>query len=122
MTASPRIPRRWHLYWVDLGSRGKARPGKVRPCLVVQPTWDDISLSTTVVLPLTTSLMPPGSFPLRVRVPAGTCGLRSESDVMVEQVFAWPNRAFRDDLGAVPQSVRDAVRMALVDFLDLEEE
>jgi len=88
---------------------------------VIQPTSEGRRLSTTVVLPLTTRLTAPGSFPLRIRLPDGTCGLRATSDVMVDQVVACDNRAFRSDLGAVPQVVQDAVRQALLEFLDLGE-
>jgi len=121
LPASPEPPLRWHLYWVNLGSRGRSRPGKVRPCLVIQPTSEGRRLETTVVLPLTTHVSPYGSFPLRVRIPPGTCGLRATSDVMVDQILAMENRAFLDDLGEVPQAVQDAVRTALFDFLDLGE-
>jgi mRNA-degrading endonuclease toxin of MazEF toxin-antitoxin module len=117
----PEPPRQWHVYWVDLGSRGRGRPGKVRPCLVIQPSSDGRRLGTTVVLPLTTRIAAEGAFPVRIRLPDGTCGLRARSDVMVDQIFASDNRLFRADLGAVPPAVQIAVRHALFDFLDLGE-
>jgi mRNA interferase MazF len=121
LTGSREVPHRWHLYWVDLGSRGRARPGKVRPCLAIQPDWSEHDFTFTVILPLTTRLTSAGAFPFRIRLAEGTCGLRAASEIMVDQITAWDNRAFRGDLGEVPDEVKDVVRLALLDFLDLGE-
>jgi mRNA interferase MazF len=113
-------PRRWHLYVVDLGSRVGTKPGKHRPCLAIQPdAFREGGLRSTVILPLTTQLLPPESWPLRVRAPAGTCGLARDSDVMVDQILAWDHASFRDDLGEIPEALQDTVKRALAEFLDL---
>jgi mRNA interferase MazF len=113
-------PRRWHLYVVDLGSRVGTKPGKHRPCLAIQP--DAVSafgLRSTVVLPCTTRIIAEPAFPFRVRIPAGTCRLARDSDVVVDQILAWDNALFRDDLGEVPESIQEEVRRALAEFLDI---
>ncbi|HXY69759.1 MAG TPA: type II toxin-antitoxin system PemK/MazF family toxin [Gemmatimonadales bacterium] len=116
----PDGPRRWHLYVVDLGGRVGTKPGKQRPCLAIQPDeFGEGGLGSTVVLPLTTRLVPDAAFPLRVRVPAGTCCLERDSDVIVDQILAWDNALFRDDLGVLPEALQDHVRRALAEFLDL---
>jgi len=112
--------RRWHVYVVDLGARVGTKPGKQRPCLAIQPDeFREGGLTSTVVLPLTTRLVPRDAFPLRVRVPAGTCRLERDSDLLVDQILAWDNALFRDDLGELPEALQDEVRRALVEFLDL---
>ena len=113
-------PIRWHLYVVDLEPRIGTKPGKQRPCLAVQPTeFSEGGLESTVVLPLSTQLAPAETFPLRVRVPKGTCGLRRDSDILVDQILAWDNALFRRDLGALPEPLQQDVRAALKEFLDL---
>jgi mRNA interferase MazF len=113
------IPRRWHLYVVDLESRVGTKPGKQRPCVAIQPnTFAESGLSSTVVLPLTTRVAH-DAFPLRVRLPKGTCGLTAESDILVDQILAWDNELFRRDLGQLPESLQDDVRRAVSEFLDL---
>lgn len=120
MPEPPRPPRRWHLYVVDLAPRVGTKPGKRRPCLAIQPTEFAVAgLPSTVVLPLTTRLVPEPAFPLRVRLPAGTCGLTHDSDALVDQIIAWDNTLFRDDLGPVPDAIQDEVKRALAEFLDL---
>jgi mRNA interferase MazF len=115
-----RVPQRWHLHIVALDPRVGAKPGKQRPCLAIQPTeFGDAGLPSTVVLPLTTKVVSDEAFPLRVRIPAGVCGLTRDSDVLIDQILAWDNELFRRDLGPVPEAVRDEVRRALLEFLDL---
>ena len=57
--------------------------------------------------------------PARADTPAGFCGLVRDSDILVDQMLAWDNQLFRRDLGPVPEAVRDTVRRALLEFLDL---
>ena len=116
----PRVPERWHIYIVALDPRVGTKPGKQRPCLAIQPTeFGEAGLPSTVVLPLTTKVVREDAFPLRVRIPAGVCGLARDSDILVDQILAWDNELFRRDLGAVPEALRDEVRRALLEFLDL---
>jgi hypothetical protein len=49
-------------------------------------------------------------FPLRVRIPAGVCGLTRDSDIRVDQLLAWDNALFRRDLGPAPEAVRCGTR------------
>jgi mRNA interferase MazF len=116
----PIVPQRWHLYIVALDPRVGTKPGKQRPCIAIQPTeFAEAGLPSTVVLPLTTKVVREDVFPLRVRIPAGVCGLTRDSDILVDQMLAWDNTLFRRDLGQVPESVRDEVRQAVLEFLDL---
>ena len=113
-------PQRWHLYVVDLEPRVGTKPGKQRPCLSIQPTeFSESGLGSTVVLPLTTRITEADAFPLRVRIPKGTCGLTRHSDLLIDQILAWDNSLFRKDLGLLPEGLQEDVRAALRDFLDL---
>jgi len=116
----PGVPQRWHLHVVALDPRLGTKPGKQRPCLAIQPTeFAQAGLPSTVVLPLTTRIVRVDAFPLRVRIPAGVCGLTRDSDVLVDQMLAWDNSLFRRDLGPIPEAIRDEVRRAVLEFLDL---
>jgi mRNA interferase MazF len=114
------VPRRWHVYIVDLEPRAGTKPGKQRPCLAIQPSvFAQAGLRSTVVLPLTTNIVAGDAFPLRVRVRAGICRLTRDSDILVDQILAWDNELFRSDLGPLPEALQDEVRRALLEFLDL---
>ena len=95
------------------------KPGKQRPAVAIQP--DDLTeagLPSTVILPLTSKVVA-NAFPLRVSIPAGVCGLKKGSDVIVDQILAWDNKLFREDLGLLPEVFQDEIRRALLEFLDL---
>jgi mRNA interferase MazF len=113
-------PVRWHMYVVDLDPRVGTKPGKQRPCIVVQPTaFGAAGLTSTVIVPLTTHLVGEDAFPLRVRIPVGVCGLTQASDALIDQVVAWDNRRFRRDLGELPEALRRTIRRGLAEFLDV---
>jgi mRNA interferase MazF len=114
------LPRRWHLYIVDLEPRVRTKPEKQRPCLAIQPSeFSEAGLESTVVLPLTTKVTKEDAFPLRVRIPKGTCGLERDSDVLVDQILAWDNSLFHREMGLIPDALIEKVAAALRDFLDL---
>lgn len=114
------LPKRWHLYVVDLEPRVGTKPGKQRPCLAIQPSeFAEGGLRSTVVLPLTTKVIDADAFPLRVRIPKGICALEKDSDILVDQILAWDNSLFRRELGQLPEAIQDEVKRALLDFLDL---
>jgi mRNA interferase MazF len=114
------LPRRWHLYVVDLEPRVGTKPGKQRPCLAIQPLeFSEAGLDSTVILPLTTKLTPGDAFPLRVRIPKGICGLGADSDILVDQILAWDNSLFRRELGPLPEALVEEIKEALRDFLDI---
>jgi len=116
----PETPRRWHVYVVDLGGRVGSKPGKQRPCLAIPPNeFGEGGLGSPVVLPLTTRLTKPTAYPLRVRIPSGTGRLERESEILIDQILAWDNALFRDDLGELPEALQEDVRRALAEFLDL---
>lgn len=114
------IPKRWHIYTVDLEPRIGTKPGKQRPCLAIQPNeFAEGGLKSTVILPLTSKIITGDAFPLRVKIPKGVAGLASPSDILIDQVLAWDNNLFRQELGHIPENIIEEVKRALTDFLDL---
>lgn len=113
-------PKRWHIYTIDLEPRIGTKPGKQRPCLAIQPNeFAEGGLKSTVILPLTSKIITGNTFPLRVRIPKGTAGLASPSDILIDQILAWDNNLFRQELGLLPEHIIEEVKIALADFLDL---
>lgn len=114
------LPKKWHLYIVDLEPRVGSKPGKQRPCLCIQPSeFCEGGLNSSVVLPLTTNLLVEDAFPLRVRVKKGTCGLEKDSEILIDQILAWDISLFKEDLGEAPEGLQELVQAALKDFLDI---
>lgn len=97
---SPMKIKRWGVYLVNLNPRVGTKPGKLRPCVVVQDDHlNDIGHPSTVVLPITSKNVTHEHYPLRIFLPQGEGGLSADSTVLVDQMLAWDNRRFRKQLG-----------------------
>jgi len=46
-------------------------------------------------------------------------GVERDSDVLVDQMLAWDNALFREELGLLPDGLQDRIRSALLEFLDV---
>jgi mRNA interferase MazF len=114
------LPLQWHLYTVDLEPRIGTKPGKQRPCICIQPSqFCAAGLGSALIIPLATRLQSEDTFPIRVRIPKGTCGLEKDSEALVEQILAWDINLFKMDLGEIPEGLQEFLKAAIKDFLDL---
>ncbi|OGT43927.1 MAG: hypothetical protein A3F42_00600 [Gammaproteobacteria bacterium RIFCSPHIGHO2_12_FULL_37_34] len=114
------LPKRWYIYTIDLEPGVGTKPGKQRPCLAIQAKeFSENGLKSTVVLPLTSQVIVGDAFPLRVHIPQGVAGLKRASDVLIDQILAWDNVLFRQELGLLPDTFIETVKTALRDFLDI---
>jgi len=86
-----KIERSW-FYLADLNPRRGTEPGKTRPVLVIQTDLlNDVGHPSTVILPVTSNIQDDAA-PLRVRIPGGSDGFTTESDIMIDQIRAIDNR------------------------------
>ena len=58
-------------------------------------------------------------FPLRINIPKGFAGLTQASAILIDQILAWDNSLFRQEIGMLPEYLIEEVKAALKDFLDL---
>lgn len=92
--------RRWGVYRVDLNPRIGTKPGKLRPCVVIQDdALNEIGHTSTVILPITSKDVTKKAYPLRVYLQKGEAGLNKESMILVDQFLAWDNKRFREQIG-----------------------
>lgn len=113
-------PIRWNMYIVDLEPRIGSKPGKQRPCICLQPTeFCQAGLNSAVIIPLTTKVILGDTFPIRVKIPKGICGLNKDSDALIDQMLAWDISLLRQDLGPIPEGLQQELKNAVRDFLDL---
>ncbi|MBI5441822.1 MAG: type II toxin-antitoxin system PemK/MazF family toxin [Deltaproteobacteria bacterium] len=98
-----------------------AEPGKVRPVLIVQnQALLDAQHPSTLVIPLTTNLVPDAE-PLRVRVPARD-RLDRDSDLLIDQLRAVDNRRLmgQGPLTRLTEASLRRVHQALAEVLGIE--
>lgn len=109
--------RRWSVYLVDLHPPVGTKPGKVRPCVVVQDdALNEIGHPSTVVLPITSKNVTKGAFPLRVFLSKGEAGLQVDSMVLVDQLLAWDNERFRTQIGTLSAKKQQELESACREF------
>ena len=111
---------RGHLYIVDFNPRIHTKPGKFRPAVVVQSDLvNSTGYSSTIVVPATSKVIEEAGF-LRLRLPAGTCGLEKESDLLIAQMIAVANLFFTKELGPLPSVLFSELENRIYSLLDLE--
>ena len=89
--------KRGGIYLANFNPSKGTEPGKIRPCLVMQSDLlNQAGHPSTTVLPLTTQLIEDAA-PLRYRISARD-GLRSDSDIMLDQTRTIDNRRITSDL------------------------
>ncbi len=59
------------------------------------------------------------TFPIRVRIPKGTCGLEKDNEALIEQILAWDINLFKNDLGELPEGIQEILKAAIKEFLDI---
>jgi len=115
------MPNRGEVWLANLEPRRGTEPGKTRPVLIVQSQGLlDAGHPSTLIIPLTTNLVDDAE-PLRVRIPA-VGQLRSESDLLVDQLRAIDNRRLvQGPLTRLPHGLMATVEQAMCEILDLPE-
>jgi mRNA interferase MazF len=112
------IPEHGLLYSADLSPGRGTEPGKLRPVLVVQSDLlNQSGHPSTWVLPCTTRVV--GENLLRVPLPAGIAGNRSDCEVMIDQSRAIDNRRLRKRLGRLPAPLLAEVKQKLRTLAEL---
>src|SRR5207244_9147338 len=99
--------KRGHLYIVDFNPRIKTKPGKLRPAVVLQSDLvNEAGYPSTIVVPTTTRLIENAGI-LRLRLKKGQGGVSRDSDLLLGQMIAVANDAFRQEIGILPSSLMD---------------
>ena len=111
--------KRGRLYVIDFNPRVKTKPGKLRPAVVLQSDIvNEAGYPSTIVIPTTTRLVAdPGI--LRLRIRKGIGGLAQESDLLLGQLIAVANESFRQEIGVLPDDLREEMERRVRIILNL---
>ena len=110
--------KQFDIWIANLEPQRGTETGKVRPVLIVQTNLLRDHPST-VVCPITTNVAPESDI-LRVHLKKGTANLKSESDIMIDQIRAIDNRRLTNKVGELPQDFQQKVKENIKIVLDLE--
>ena len=111
--------KRGHLYVIDFNPRIKTKPGKLRPALVLQSDLvNEAGYPSTIVIPTTTRLIENAGI-LRLRLKKGQEGIERDSDLLLGQMIAVANESFRQEIGALPNELREELENRIRIILSL---
>jgi mRNA interferase MazF len=110
--------KRFDIWIADLEPQRGTETGKVRPVLIVQTNLLRDHPST-IVCPITTNVAPESDI-LRVHLKKGTANLKSDSDIMIDQIRAIDIRKLTNKVGELPQDLQQTVKENIKIVLDLE--
>ena len=106
------------IYLADLDPSMGTEPGKVRPVVVIQTDLLNNTHPSTVVCPMTTKVVKNAEI-LRVHVPKKESGLKTDSDILLDQIRAIDNRRFKRKVGRLGSDERrrllDNLRILVID-------
>jgi len=110
--------KQFEIWIADLEPQRGTETGKVRPVLVVQTNLLKEHPST-IICPITTNIAPESDI-LRVHIRMGTANLKSDSDIMIDQIRAIDNRRLTSKIGDLPHELQEKVKDNIKIVLDLD--
>ena len=110
--------KQFDIWIADLEPQRGTETGKVRPVLVIQTNLLKDHPST-VICPITTNVVPDSDI-LRVHINKGLANLKSDSDIMIDQIRAIDNRRLTTRVGELPRDLQQKVKENIKIILDLD--
>jgi mRNA interferase MazF len=110
--------KQFDIWIADLEPQRGTETGKIRPVLVVQTNLLKDHPST-VVCPITTNVISSSEI-LRVHIKKGIANLKSDSDIMIDQIRAIDNRRLTQKVGELPLDLQLIVKENIKVVLDLD--
>ena len=110
--------KQFDIWIADLEPQRGTETGKVRPVLILQTNLLKDHPST-IICPITTNVAPESDI-LRVHIKRGIASLKSESDIMIDQIRAIDNRRLTSKVGELPKDLQQKVKENIRIILDLD--
>ncbi len=111
--------KRFDVWIADLNPRMGTEPGKTRPIVIVQTDLLNNIHPSTVICPISTNVQS-GSEILRVHLSASEAGLKTKSDILVDQLRAIDNKRLIKKIGRLSRSNASKLIENLKTVLDLD--
>ena len=111
--------KQFEIWIADLEPQRGTETGKIRPVLIVQTNLLKDHPSS-VICPMTTNIAPESDI-LRVHLKKGTANLKSDSDIMIDQIRSIDNRRLTSKVGDLPRDHQLKVKENIKIILDLDQ-
>jgi mRNA interferase MazF len=111
--------KQFEIWIANLEPQRGTETGKIRSVLIVQTNLLRDHPSS-VICPITTNIAPESEI-LRVHLKKGTANLKSDSDIMIDQIRAIDNRRLTSKVGELPRDYQLKVKENIKIILDLDQ-
>ncbi len=92
------MQQQFEIWIADLDPQFGTEAGKMRPVVVIQSNLLNQHHPSTIVCPITTNVQPNANI-LRVHLKKGEANLKTDCDILVDQIRAIDNRRFIKRVG-----------------------
>lgn len=110
--------KKFEVWLADLDPSFGTEAGKKRPVVVVQTDYLNGRHNSTIICPITTNIVK-GTSLTRIALNAGEANLKSDSDIMIDQIRSIDNNRLIKILGNLPPQYHAILNQNLRDVLDL---
>lgn len=83
--------QQYEIWIADLNSRFGTEPRKTRPVIIIQTNSLNKFHPSTIICPITTNVQPKANI-LRVHLKKGEAGIKTDCDIMIDQLRAIDNK------------------------------
>lgn len=112
------IAKKYEVWLANLDPRYGTETGKTRPVLIMQTDALNKVHPSTLICPITTNVKQESQL-LRVHLKKGTAKVKTNCDVMIEQLRAIDNKRLIKKIGALPEELIERVKENIRIVLDL---
>lgn len=112
------IAKKYEVWLANLDPRYGTETGKTRPVLIVQTDALNKVHPSTLICPITTNVKQESQL-LRVHLKKGTTKVKTNCDVMIDQLRAIDNKRLIKKIGALPEELIERVKENIRIVLDL---
>ena len=111
--------RQFEIWVADLYPRIGTEPGKTRPVLVLQTDLlNKVSHPSTIICPITTNVESEADI-IRVHLKKGTANIKTDCDIMIDQIRAIDNKRLIKKIGLLPENLVPKIQENISIILDL---
>ena len=112
--------KQFEIWIADLDPQIGSEPGKTRPVLVIQSNMlNKVSHPSTIICPITSNIQDDSDI-LRIHLKKGMADLKTDSDILIDQIRAIDNNRFAKKLGNLPSELIETVIENIRNVLDLD--
>jgi Growth inhibitor len=111
--------KQFDIWIADLEPQRGTETGKVRPVLIVQTNLLNNEHPSTVVCPITTNVEKDSEI-LRIHIKKDTANLKTESDIIIDQIRAIDNKRLINKIGELNKDLQSRVKENIKIILDLD--